>query len=479
MKPRKITALFSAFICTLTLLAAVSGTALANSAQTYWEGTSSTGVITTDGDCPIVVESETLTFNIREFPEDYSSVSDYLAYSGSVTAEYTFYNPSDSTITVRLVFPFGTRPDYAFFDTDDSSRLDVDTEKYDITINGETIDKRIRHTITQSGVDFDTDTDLSRLRDGYAEDSFYSPELTVTKYTYSVEDFDGEYISGIAAIVIPSDNPGAKFMLTNQRATASVSGGVRAAASVYSEQVVLYVFGSAESIPEITLYENSTCTIEAGGTVTLQSVETTTFLDFAMADHDESSGVSETDWYNAVVDRLYISEVPYADSENCGLIDYYEYSADIYSYLMRWYEYDMTIAPGERVVNTVTAPLYPDINENYDPAKYTYTYLLSPAALWADFGTLDIEMSTPFYILECSIDGFEKTDSGYAVSLSSLPDGELEFTLCEEEGTSQTRSTYGTLIGQIIVAALMVLTLIAVLVLSVVKIIQKLSGDNK
>lgn len=34
---------------------------------------------------------------------------------------------------------------------------------------------------------------------------------------------------------------------------------------------------------------------------------------------------------------------------------------------------------------------------------------------------------------ERGLEGFEKTESGYALSLDGLPDGELEFTLSAEE----------------------------------------------
>ena len=41
----------------------------ANSAQTEWKGRDESEVIVTDGDCPIVVEHETLTFDIQELPQ--------------------------------------------------------------------------------------------------------------------------------------------------------------------------------------------------------------------------------------------------------------------------------------------------------------------------------------------------------------------------------------------------------------------------
>lgn len=42
-------------------------------------------------------------------------------------------------------------------------------------------------------------------------------------------------------------------------------------------------------------------------------------------------------------------------------------------------------------------------------------------------------MNTPYYMTECGIDGFTRTDSGYALTLPGLPEGELTFTLSEAE----------------------------------------------
>ena len=93
-----------------------SGTpALANSAQRYFEGVSPVGTMVTGEQSPIVVEREDLTFDLQEFPLDwYDELEKYLAYNGKVTAEYTFYNPTDYDVTATLVFPFGQTPDYGY-----------------------------------------------------------------------------------------------------------------------------------------------------------------------------------------------------------------------------------------------------------------------------------------------------------------------------------------------------------------------------
>ena len=139
------------WICMVLLITSLLGTSVfANSAQSQWEGTTSTGAIITDGTCPIIVEDELLTFDIQEFPEQYyRDIDEYLKYSGKVTAEYTFYNPADYTVNATLVFPFGAVPDYGFLRDDETEEImwNADTEKYEITVNGESVSKELRHTL--------------------------------------------------------------------------------------------------------------------------------------------------------------------------------------------------------------------------------------------------------------------------------------------------------------------------------------------
>ena len=142
----------------------------ANSAQTRWSGTDSTRAIIVDEDCPIIVEKELLTFDLSEFPESYyRDVNDFLAYTGKVTAEYTFYNPSDYTVTATLVFPFGGIADYGdIYDFElDKRFINADTQKFDITIDGQIIDKQLRHTLMYYAHQFDLKQDLEKLHDGF------------------------------------------------------------------------------------------------------------------------------------------------------------------------------------------------------------------------------------------------------------------------------------------------------------------------
>lgn len=151
----------------------------ANSAQRHWSGTDVTGAVVTGEDCPIVVERELLTFDVQEFPEQYYPDTDsFLAYTGKVTAEYTFRNPADYTVTATLVFPFGNPPHYGeyIYDQATGRPFDVsDALKYGVTLDGKPIEAAVRHTLKARHTSFSLDEDLPKLADSYIYDSFSSP----------------------------------------------------------------------------------------------------------------------------------------------------------------------------------------------------------------------------------------------------------------------------------------------------------------
>ena len=148
-----------------------------------------------------------------------------------------------------------------------------------------------------------------------------------------------------------------------------------------------------------------------------------TFKDFALSKYHRDSEILEHDWYNAFVLMLKhyeISNIPFfSDSVDLDLSDQ----------LMRWYQYDIVVDAKERAVNTVSAPIYPSIDSNYDPSYYEYTYLLTPANSWKEFNNLDIIINTPYYIIDSNLEGFERIDDSYQLHLDKLPNVDLIYTL--------------------------------------------------
>ena len=423
---------FIAAFLVLLLLFGGTPSVSANSAQTYWEGVDRAGVIITDGDCPIVVEHELLTFDLQEFPDYHRYAEDY---PNKVTAQYTFHNPSDMAVTAKLFFPFGDKNWY--YDPDNTL-----AEQYDILIDGEPVEKKIRHTLSYGS--FSLEQDLALISYSYAEDAFFSPDTPVTIYKYSVSGVDTQtYKRATVSFEIPEGVGNYIYYLPDfNLASLQGDGDMRVASYITrsgSPSFLIYVFGEAPDVkPEFQFYQD--CSTKENeridGRADLRGVQKMTFQEFALDSWYEELGVSQIDWYNATIADLREGH------KNTEYPVMFRNSYRMEDYLMQWYEYEITVGPGERIVNTVTAPIYPSINLNYTPDIYGYTYLLSPAKTWKSFGTLEIVVNTPYYITESSLDGFEKTEDGYKLTLPGLPDSELTFTLCSSENPEAPKTNF-------------------------------------
>ena len=427
MKRKVITVIFTVLLLSAVFIQSTH----ANSAQRHWSGTDSTGALVKDKNCPLVVDKELLTFDVQEFPKNYyNSIEEFLAYTGKVTAEYTFRNPADYTVTATLVFPFGNLPHYGEYIYDsptDKYTAASDTEKYGVKVNGKLIKATVRHTLKDRGTPFSLDEDMPKLTDGYISDSFFRPDLPVWVQQYSVEGIGAENQAATAAFVLREDSSKTRVLWAEKNGIATLKDGIRISGwTKTGDTLTVYVFGEPPKDGIAwSLYENGACEKKIDGNITLKYSEQMTFRDFVFREYDNSSGISESDWYNAQVAFL-----------NAGSTDwmYGGIYTDKYSFsLMRWYEYTLTLEPGQTLTNTVTAPLYPAIDAGYTPSIYSYTYLLSPAKTWAQFGELKIVVNTAYYMTENNQGSFSKTEKGYELTLPGLPEKELTFTLSESE----------------------------------------------
>ena len=109
----------------------------ANSASIETKGYDSSGVIVKTENSPIVVDKEDLTFHI--YSADRFIPGQEYDRRGTVTAEYTFRNPTNLIVETRCLFPFGFVP-Y------DESQTEADKEYFKVKTNGKDADKTIRHT---------------------------------------------------------------------------------------------------------------------------------------------------------------------------------------------------------------------------------------------------------------------------------------------------------------------------------------------
>lgn len=459
--------------CFAVILGAAPSAALANSAQSTFYGVDATGAMMADSESPVIVEKERLIFDLNEFPSNYYETAEqFLDYGGKVTAEYTFYNPSQYTVTSKLLFPFGKTPDYYVYN---SEGVPDDSLKYGITVNGEAAETNVRYTYS-GGRQFDVNKDLALICDGYIEDGFFSPDLPVTEYNFSVGGLYGKnYTAPYAAFEVQKGGNTAFIFNANG---GKVSGDVLYAGTWVNDGETLTVYAAGEpKVPQWKIYDDGGMKKEIDAQITLKTTRTLTFKELAMEGRNEDCGVSETDWYNARVACLNQNYM-HAEFRITGFTTYFR---SMYESLMRWYEYEIVFAPGERVVNSVTAPMYPLIDLDWAPALHEYSYLLSPAKTWKKFGELKIEINTPYYITASGIDGFEKTDTGYSLTLDGLPDKELEFTLCaaEKPGWSEQYKKSMELTVTIYVLLLLVPVVIIALVLIAVVLVHRKNKKNR
>ncbi len=399
----------------------------ANSAQFWWEGADSTGIIT-DGDSPIEVIHENLKIEIADLPdEEYLSGNQDTLYNSKATAEYTFLNPEDFTITARLMFPYGLKPDYV--------NNDNQLPFIQIFVDGNPIEYQLRHTYSSNLSEFSLETNLNQLYDSFKTHEFYTPDLTVTEITVQVTELDDEtYPNATLDFTFDKINASTKVYLpyadgidTNDTQV-SIRKGVQ-----QDNQITLFFFGEYDShLIQPVFYSNGGCTTIIDGKAEIISTETASLYDFIMARYPKQSSILEHDWYNAFLDMI-------ASNTFVVTIDPY-ISMDGSLSLLQWIDYSIKIDAQSTLVNSIAAPIYPDINMSYESPVYSFTYLLSPAKSWRNFKNLNIEIHTELILNNSSLKGFEKTDFGYQYFTEALPDTELDFDLCAVQNPKKDRS---------------------------------------
>ncbi|MCI5774163.1 MAG: hypothetical protein MR210_06325 [Erysipelotrichaceae bacterium] len=440
----------------------------ANSAQVYWEGSDASGIIIIDEASPIIVEHEDLTFKLSSLLNPYDqSREDLLAYDGQVIARYTMYNPATYQVKAHLLFPFGTRAEYGRLGYDSPDHYI--NNNYGVKVNDQPIPTTIRHSYILNSSQFVLDKDLAMLHDDYMADSFYHPELKVTAYKYIAKNVDlTKYNAATAAFSISNLLPQTKILMENLNGGALSDDTVRLDCWVDEEPFMVYIIGEPlPTMPTWYFYENGACEKEIPGTMELLAVEEMTLKDLCLSHYDKQYQVLEHDWYNAIIQSM--KHHPYGNVA----IEATSFTFDIYEHLMPWYEYEITLASKERITNTVNAPIYPSIDLSYDPGVYEYTYLLSPAKTWQQFGDITIKIETPFQLVAANLKAFKQVEDGYMLELASLPDSELIFSLSLAD-KAQAIYAANNFLPYIILA----ISLISILILLLILMRRKRSNNN-
>lgn len=421
MKKFKLRFLAAAVALVAALPCAVSP-AFANSGKRSEFGVTGTGVIVKNEQSALAVESEKLTFDIVDYPE-YPNVD---GYKSTVTAEYTFVNTSDIKVVTSMAFPIGTDPS-CYGDVADPQ----------IKVNGDIVPVVTRHTFGSYSSYNDFSQRITYLSDELYEDDFYKPDMTVTRFTVDVDttkDKDyrcvGKYSCDPSrARIIGSAYDGEIIEWANGKEATKENVDNRSFYIVGDASAFSCDWHTEKYVPSFRI--NSCYSYTSGSYkktnvgVTVSETGKTTLKELVLTSRKADSVVSETDWYNGLMNAFFqnVKDARAAQYSDLRQND---------ERFTAWYTYDVEVEPGGKVVNSVTAPILPSLRYGYDPYRYDYEYYLSPAKSWKSFGTLEVNVNTDYFMVEAP-EGFEKCEGGYKATFNSLPDGELKFNLCSVE----------------------------------------------
>ncbi len=423
-----IITIFVAIIIIATVLVFPERVADANSAQRYFEGIDSTGALVDMENCPIVVDKEDLDFYI-EYTDDAPSRDElyYAARFGYVTATYTFRNPSENTINMDVVFPYGYAP----------KGDDIVEKECSVKVDGEDIAWKKRYTLKEY-YRFNAVEDMQLIKDGFDQDEYFYTDKKVYKYVYSVnDDVNGRKLEF-------QFNTSDRKIVTDYYSYSGSSTCTLYVDTVGKQELTFYVIG--EDL-DLAASEETVINEQKGGHLTLVSRTEQTFGDeLAFINRPKDSDISDVDWYNALSSKFdYVRNVTAFSPQYLTVLGMDGYNGGYE--LFRWCQYTLSIAPGQSVVNAVTVPLFPSVDEYYDPDVYEFTYYLSPATTWAGFKDLTVNIHTNGYVLKYQDKGFEKVDGKYTYHSDTLPSGELTFKVCKEE---KPTTQYGSVISSVI-----------------------------
>lgn len=469
-------------IAAITLLTMLPFMVLPTSAMqphvTYYTGGDAMGV-EMPRDSGAIIKNQSITFDIPEFPviDNEKALADY---SGSVTTEYMLYNPTDSEITLKVSYPIGRSPNYHAY-------TPVDPAKHVFKLNGEVMNPELRYLGSYSP-SFDTAdaaTFASLVSDEYIENEYCNRNTTVTKYTfYPTDDYEMDYF----AFEIDDDLlDGTVIYYPYLHSFSRKNGSTRfyMDSVAYTFSFDIYVIGNdLESFPQWRVYDLPYDDEAIEGEIKFHSKEKMTLSEFIFDNYDESVGISEVDFYNIAAKKVTYGLKNDTKTVSLGNIQGgYAFDTSL------GFVYEISLKPGESASHSICTPLYPSVETKFEPHTYDYRYVISYNNATMLENEIAVKVNTPYCLL--AGEGFEKTDSGYSLTLDAneiLPENTYRFdiflTLCEVENPEEVERDYSGLAILLIIVAIVVMPFLLIkeaidyVVNGVKSIIQWLKGDK-
>ena len=440
----------------LLALAAPAG-ASANSGPSYWESSPSFSM-TPLADCPVQVDSETLTF---DFSKGLKSV-DHYSPAAAVTADYKMVNPTAKPLTVQMAFPL-------IASLDDLSQMDG----VKISAGG----KDVPFRIAPGGDITDTRT----------QPTYYNSSGTITKSTLpsfdailrsvkaekpALKKFAGKgklysvsYNGHNASVLASFASVGSDLAVLATAANGFSQSGSGLEVEGYVQKTLpplgmdpsppfsLLVFG-AQADPVVTVSPED----DGASQASKSAASSGSGAPGAPAGQSVQTGEEDAETY---VSRLLKSSAVYRKYPTRDLLDRLTWvilknaeesaaggnpvfsDSSVYGFYRQErvivLAYEVTFPANAAVDVSVKYPMggTMDSRSTAQPS-YTYGYLLNPAKNWASFKDLTVYVfpsaENP-YVTKSSIPLETDGSGNYSAALKTLPENDLVFSLYPKEAT--------------------------------------------
>lgn len=395
MKKSKSATLLAALLLTVFVL-----TLLCACTPAEKDGVEIMGIASKDS-YPVQITESYYKLSVHSFPTVAFYGGTY--YSPHFTADYFFYNPTDTDCAMTLYSP-AMLPRYA-----QSNTFYCETD-YGVTVNGKEADVTSRYTLSYTGGSMSLLYSFDELRDDRILHDEYNSDCTVYKQTYTVSssapyvdvEFDVKYDD---RVLFENQQTSVNTLLdTKTIKLNSVKSG---------SEITAFCVGELYDLPscaKLTPTDGSGKPMD-GVTDSLLIEQTPiriTFDDLAMIYYDAKKGISETDYYNAVINGIGLS---YGISASQGLEQFQVGD------LVEWKQFQVTVPAGGYATCQVTGPLFPIINADGSNDLYDYEINTTQYSKFADIGRMKVEVDTPYaFSADYSSAGIVSNDSGFTAS---------------------------------------------------------------
>lgn len=412
----------------------------------YRDGVINSGLYVRDGSSTLSVTEQQIEYEIVDFPQAEGE------YRSTFSTTYVLTNNTDEVVTEELATPLWYQPEYW--------EGDMPSGSLSVNIDGKEVPFETRHVLSR-GVDRDDIStssllkELQTLSDEYVESEFINRQSSFTVYTISAEGLpdDGSvYLRGF----LPEPEEGVFYW--GDIIYQSPEEEYFISKTYYGKEFKFSVVGGSidENDIQWTLeYSGSTTEegkqedVEADLQKIVVKKSESTLGEYAESQRGDRTDISDIDWYNMVLAK--------ESTRRMG-------STEIYT----WQLFDVVVQPQSSVTVTVTTPVMPYLNIDFEPYLKVYYYAAPPEEMWAEVGeNFTTAIRTDYYAGEIGLYYMVKTENGFTIDYGENFNGRIRFSLSEIEepiNKHQERTDQGVLV-------LFMLFMLPVLVLIVVKVV--------